>query len=154
VINHDLPMVAEDYVHRIGRTGRNGATGEAISLVSPEEGGLLRQIQRLLKADILLEEVAGYAPSKPIRLDSNAPGAARRPQSARPGGAPRRDGRPAQAAGAAAPNAAAEMRPSRKPAHRAHGKPLERSAHAHAGQKPHRGGAGQARNGGRRDARA
>jgi ATP-dependent RNA helicase RhlE len=45
VINHDLPMVAEDYVHRIGRTGRNGAVGQALSLVSPEEGGLLRQIQ-------------------------------------------------------------------------------------------------------------
>src|SRR3546814_5974681 len=40
VINHDLPMVAEDYVHRIGRTGRNGPTGAALSLVSPEEGGL------------------------------------------------------------------------------------------------------------------
>ena len=51
VINYDLPMVAEDYVHRIGRTGRNGASGEALSLVAPEEGGLLRQIQRMLKAD-------------------------------------------------------------------------------------------------------
>jgi ATP-dependent RNA helicase RhlE len=40
VINHDLPMVAEDYIHRIGRTGRAGASGEALSLVSPEEGGL------------------------------------------------------------------------------------------------------------------
>ena len=48
VINFDLPMVAEDYVHRIGRTGRNGLTGEALSLVSPDEGGLLRQIQRIL----------------------------------------------------------------------------------------------------------
>ncbi len=42
VINFDLPMVAEDYVHRIGRTGRAGASGEAISLVSPDEGSLLR----------------------------------------------------------------------------------------------------------------
>ncbi|MHB8912881.1 MAG: DEAD/DEAH box helicase, partial [Lysobacter sp.] len=52
VINFDLPMVAEDYVHRIGRTGRNGQTGEALSLVSPDEGQLLRQIQRILKDDI------------------------------------------------------------------------------------------------------
>ncbi|NEM46693.1 MAG: RNA helicase, partial [Xanthomonas perforans] len=37
VINYDLPMVAEDYVHRIGRTGRNGSTGEAISLVAQDE---------------------------------------------------------------------------------------------------------------------
>src|SRR3546814_2224945 len=49
VINHDLPMVAEDYVHRLGRTGRNGATGEARSLVWPEEGGLPNQNQRMLK---------------------------------------------------------------------------------------------------------
>jgi superfamily II DNA/RNA helicase len=38
VINYDLPMVAEDYVHRIGRTGRNGSSGEAMSLVAQEEG--------------------------------------------------------------------------------------------------------------------
>src|SRR3546814_11407866 len=62
VINHDLPMVAEDYVHRIGRTGRNGATGEALSLVSPEEGGLLNQIQRMLKTEIVMDTVAGFGP--------------------------------------------------------------------------------------------
>src|SRR3546814_3895021 len=73
VINHDLPMVAEDYVHRIGRTGRNGATGEALSLVSPEEGGLLNQIQRMLKTEIVMDTVAGFAPSKPIRLDAPIP---------------------------------------------------------------------------------
>ncbi|MDQ3617342.1 MAG: DEAD/DEAH box helicase, partial [Pseudomonadota bacterium] len=75
VINFDLPMVAEDYVHRIGRTGRNGATGEALSLVSPDEGGLLRQIQRILKEDIQMVSVAGYEPSRPIRMGSDAPGA-------------------------------------------------------------------------------
>src|SRR3546814_17127591 len=66
-------MVAEDYVHRIGRTGRNGATGEALSLVSPEEGGLLNQIQRMLKTEIVMDTVAGFAPSKPIRLDAPIP---------------------------------------------------------------------------------
>ena len=60
VINHDLPMVAEDYVHRIGRTGRAGATGEALSLVSPEEGALLNQIQKMLKAEIRMDVVSGY----------------------------------------------------------------------------------------------
>jgi ATP-dependent RNA helicase RhlE len=114
VINHDLPMVAEDYVHRIGRTGRNGAQGEAISLVSPDEAALLRQIQRLLKSDITLEPVEGYEPARQIRLDGNAPGGAR-PAEARPGG----------------------QRPPRKPSHRPHGKPADRGAHAHAhtGQK-------------------
>ncbi|MET0255905.1 MAG: helicase-related protein, partial [Luteibacter sp.] len=73
VINFDLPMVAEDYVHRIGRTGRAGSTGEAISLVSHDESGLLRDIGRLLKADLEIVNVAGYEPSTPLRLDAGAP---------------------------------------------------------------------------------
>ncbi|HET7664241.1 MAG TPA: DEAD/DEAH box helicase [Rhodanobacteraceae bacterium] len=72
VINHDLPMVAEDYVHRIGRTGRAGANGLAISLVSHEETGLLRDIQKILKDPIEIRPMAGYEPSQPLRLDSNA----------------------------------------------------------------------------------
>ena len=70
MINHDLPMVAEDYVHRIGRTGRNGATGEAISLVSPDEADLLRQIQKLLGREIAMEVVPGFEPSRAIRSDA------------------------------------------------------------------------------------
>jgi ATP-dependent RNA helicase RhlE len=136
VINHDLPMVAEDYVHRIGRTGRNGAQGEALSLVSPDEAPLLRQIQRLLKSDIALEAVAGFEPSRAIRLDGNAPGAGR------PGG---------QRAG----ERPGGQRPPRKPGNRAHGRPADRGAHAHAhtGQKQggQRGqGQGQGRNADRR----
>ncbi len=72
VINHDLPMVAEDYVHRIGRTGRAGAEGLAISLVSHEEEGLLRDIRRLLKQDIEIAPVDGFAPSRPLRTDDGA----------------------------------------------------------------------------------
>ncbi|MFX5999027.1 helicase-related protein, partial [Acinetobacter baumannii] len=48
VVNFDLPNVPEDYVHRIGRTGRAGAQGEAISLVCVDEHGLLRDIERLI----------------------------------------------------------------------------------------------------------
>jgi ATP-dependent RNA helicase RhlE len=77
VINYDLPMVAEDYIHRIGRTGRAGATGEAISLVAAEEGILLRAILRMLKVDIEMVDVEGYAPTRPIRLGNDAPGAGR-----------------------------------------------------------------------------
>ncbi|MFC4762461.1 DEAD/DEAH box helicase [Dyella koreensis] len=73
VINFDLPMVAEDYVHRIGRTGRAGAEGLAVSLVSHEESGLLRDIRRLLKQEIAITEVEGFAPSHPLRLDASAP---------------------------------------------------------------------------------
>ena len=52
VVNYDLPFVAEDYVHRIGRTGRAGASGKAISLVCSEESKLLSSIQRLIKQTI------------------------------------------------------------------------------------------------------
>ena len=52
VVNFELPNVAEDYVHRIGRTGRAGATGEAVSLVDGEEVQLLKQIEKLLKRTI------------------------------------------------------------------------------------------------------
>jgi ATP-dependent RNA helicase RhlE len=52
VVNYELPNVPEDYVHRIGRTGRAGAAGEAVSLVSSDESGLLRDIERVLRRSI------------------------------------------------------------------------------------------------------
>src|ERR1017187_3209222 len=52
VVNYELPNVPEDYVHRIGRTGRAGTTGEAVSLVSGDESGLLRDIERVLRRSI------------------------------------------------------------------------------------------------------
>jgi ATP-dependent RNA helicase RhlE len=73
VINFDLPMVAEDYVHRIGRTGRAGADGMAVSLVSHDESGLLRDIRKLLKQDIAISNVPGFEPSHPLRTDAAAP---------------------------------------------------------------------------------
>ena len=72
VVNYDLPMVAQDYVHRIGRTGRAGAEGLALSLVSREEEGLLRDIRRLLKQDLAVEVVDGFEPSWSLRLDGPA----------------------------------------------------------------------------------
>jgi ATP-dependent RNA helicase RhlE len=68
VINHDLPMVAEDYVHRIGRTGRNGASGRAISLVSADESDRLRAIQRLLPDALKIEAMVGYEPTQALQL--------------------------------------------------------------------------------------
>ena len=73
VVNFDLPMVAEDYVHRIGRTGRAGSEGMAVSLVSHEEAGLLRDIRKLLKDEIVVADVAGYEPASPLRTDAAAP---------------------------------------------------------------------------------
>ncbi|MBU9619244.1 DEAD/DEAH box helicase [Burkholderia multivorans] len=62
VVNFDLPNVPEDYVHRIGRTGRAGATGEAVSLVCVDEKQLLRDIERLIKREIPREVIAGFEP--------------------------------------------------------------------------------------------
>lgn len=62
VVNFDLPNVAEDYVHRIGRTGRAGATGEAISLVSADEVEHLWNIERLIGKNLTREFVEGFEP--------------------------------------------------------------------------------------------
>ncbi len=60
VINFNLPMVAEDYIHRIGRTARAGNEGKAISLVCAEEFNLLSEIERLLKFRIPREDIEGF----------------------------------------------------------------------------------------------
>ena len=70
VINYDLPLVAEDYIHRVGRTGRAGRSGRAVSLVSASDSRLLRDIQRLLPAPLEQVAVEGFdathaAPSIP-----------------------------------------------------------------------------------------
>jgi len=62
VVNFDLPHVSEDYIHRIGRTGRAGATGKAVSLVTSEEFKLLSDIERLTQKIIERKVIAGYEP--------------------------------------------------------------------------------------------
>jgi ATP-dependent RNA helicase RhlE len=65
VINYDLPYNAEDYVHRIGRTGRAGATGDALSVYSDKDERLLADIEKLIKQTITRGELSGYvAPSR------------------------------------------------------------------------------------------
>lgn len=66
VVNFELPNVAEDYVHRIGRTGRAGNEGQAVSLVCVDEKHLLKSIERLLKKDIPKEIIPGYEPDPSI----------------------------------------------------------------------------------------
>ncbi|AKH19481.1 ATP-dependent RNA helicase RhlE [Sedimenticola thiotaurini] len=67
VVNFELPNVPEDYVHRIGRTGRAGREGEAISLVCVDENRLLRDIERLLKRELPSEILPGYEPDPSIK---------------------------------------------------------------------------------------
>lgn len=69
VVNYELPNVAEDYVHRIGRTGRAECTGEAVSLVCVDEHKLLRDIERLLKREIPRIALPGYEPDPSIRAE-------------------------------------------------------------------------------------
>ncbi len=76
VVNYDLPNVPEDYVHRIGRTGRAGSTGEAVSLVCIDEKSLLHDIERFIKREISVEVISGFEPDpnakpQPIQLRSH-----------------------------------------------------------------------------------
>ena len=62
VVNYEIPNVSEDYVHRIGRTGRAGASGEAVSLVCLDEEGFMMEIERFTKQEIAVELLEGFGP--------------------------------------------------------------------------------------------
>ncbi|MCO5100880.1 MAG: DEAD/DEAH box helicase [Burkholderiaceae bacterium] len=136
VVNFDLPNVAEDYVHRIGRTGRAGAEGEAVSLVSPDENALLRDIERLLRRQIARETIAGFELDPNARnepeVDDRPPrqprGAQRRPGASRTAsqGQPPRGNATTPARGAASPRGA-------------HGAPNSRGVGAFRGRSSQRG---------------
>jgi ATP-dependent RNA helicase RhlE len=91
VVNYDLPNVPEDYVHRIGRTGRAGASGEAVSLVCVDEHGMLKDIEKLIKRNLPREVIAGFEPdpnarAQPVQLRSGQGVRGSRPQGqGRPG---------------------------------------------------------------------
>ncbi|UBF24413.1 DEAD/DEAH box helicase [Kovacikia minuta CCNUW1] len=72
VVNFELPNVPEDYVHRIGRTGRAGHVGQAISLVSQDENSLLKGIEQLLNRNLTTDVISGYEPTASSRLQSEA----------------------------------------------------------------------------------
>ena len=78
VINFELPNIPEDYVHRIGRTGRAGASGEAISLFSPDETVFLRDIEKLVGLKLPKENIKGFEPdpnasTEPIKQGQGRP---------------------------------------------------------------------------------
>jgi ATP-dependent RNA helicase RhlE len=106
VVNYDLPNVPEDYVHRIGRTGRAGATGEAVSLVCVDEHQLLKDIERLIKRAVPQEVVPGFEPdpnAKPEPIQRRSQPQGRSPRQGQGQGQGRgasnggNSGRPAQA---------------------------------------------------------
>ena len=69
VVNYELPNVAEDYVHRIGRTGRAGKNGEAMSLVCIDEDEFLANIEKLIKQEIHKSVIKGFAPDPSIKAE-------------------------------------------------------------------------------------
>jgi ATP-dependent RNA helicase RhlE len=92
VVNYELPNIPEDYVHRIGRTGRAGAEGEAISLVCVDERDYLKSIERLIKRQLPKEIIPGFEPdpnAKPEPIQLRSPG--HQPQGR---GQPRGQGKP------------------------------------------------------------
>ncbi|CAN7390906.1 DEAD/DEAH box helicase [Duganella sp. LjRoot269] len=100
VVNYDLPNIPEDYVHRIGRTGRAGATGEAVSLVCVDEHDMLKDIEKLIKQTLPREVIPGFEPDpnarpQPVQLRSGAPGHRNGGGGGRSGGGGR--GKPAAA---------------------------------------------------------
>ncbi len=73
VVNYELPNVPEDYVHRIGRTGRAGATGVAVSLVSSDERDLLRSVERTIGRELVRADLPAFAPAPPSAPEPRRP---------------------------------------------------------------------------------
>jgi ATP-dependent RNA helicase RhlE len=95
VVNYELPNVPEDYVHRIGRTARAGGTGRAVSLVSPDENGLLKDIERLLRKQIPVSQLPEFKIITPAPRSNEAQRVAD-DQRSREGRDGARNGRPSQ----------------------------------------------------------
>jgi len=147
VVNYELPHVPEDYIHRIGRTGRAGASGEAISFVAPEEEKYLAEIEKLLRKKVALQIADGFdytaatqpARQRGTRAGANEPARERGTPASANGGASRerRTGRRERVSGAApavAPNGDAR-RAEREAAYAKNpDQPLARNdaTHAHA----------------------
>ncbi|HMM74784.1 MAG TPA: DEAD/DEAH box helicase [Gammaproteobacteria bacterium] len=138
VVNFELPMVAEDYVHRIGRTARAGATGSACSLVCVDEHRLLESIERLTRQRFERRRVAGYEPDpnqrpEPIETGRGQRGGGRPQQGQARQGQPQsghaQQGQRAADGNRRQPHAQGNAHPNgnRRPAH-GHGKPSRQRA--------------------------
>jgi len=132
VVNFELPNVAEDYVHRIGRTGRAGATGEAISLVCVDELRLLRDIERVIHRALPQQVIPGFAPDPSAKPEPIQMGRGQPASGARRAAPPRRAAS-GTARGAREPEAAGEKRKPSRPA------PTEGSRQPHRAAPSNRG---------------
>ena len=111
VVNYELPNVPEDYVHRIGRTGRAGAVGEAVSLVSPDESDYLRDIERLLRRSIPTLPTPAFKIVESAALpEGSGQRHGERSGADRPGHGAQSPGRPGQHAGNSHGNRASDHR--------------------------------------------
>jgi len=155
VVNYELPNVPEDYVHRIGRTGRAGKEGEAVSLVCVDERDFLRDIERLLKRDIPKVVIPGFEPNLSIKAEPISHGRGQRgggrPQASRQGGDHRRGQRSPSASHARADGQRSHSNPhardgaqrpqshshARTGAQRPHSNPHSRAASQHPHSQPH-----------------
>ena len=165
VVNFELPNVPEDYVHRIGRTGRAGAQGEAVSLVCVDENIFLRDIEKLIKREIPKEIVPGFAPdpserAEPIVLGrmtigvggttrGGRPGGGGGGGGGRPGAGGGGGGRPGAGGGGGGRPAHAGQAPARQGQGQGQGRPAPQGQARPAGQQPQ----GQRSGGGAQPAR-
>lgn len=115
VVNYELPHVPEDYIHRIGRTGRAGRDGQAVSLVCVDEKKLLVDIERLLQRDIDKVVIPGYEPDESIKPTPIRNGGNRQPSRGR-GSSRRFNGRPGANARSRNGNSRGQVRRSRRAA--------------------------------------
>ena len=145
VVNFELPNVPEDYVHRIGRTGRAGNEGEALSLVCVDERDYLRDIERLLKREIPKVVVAGFEPDPSIKAEPIRQGCGQRgggrPQAPRQGGEQRRSSAPRHGGGQSRgnePRRGGDHARGPRPHGHAQPHPHARSAGHHGGDNAHR----------------
>ncbi|SHK15404.1 ATP-dependent RNA helicase RhlE [Marinobacter antarcticus] len=94
VVNFEMPNVPEDYVHRIGRTGRAGESGHALSLVSADEGKMLAGIEKLIKKQLPRNEMEGFEPKNNLPLKPKAKADPSKARNRNGGGNGRPDGKP------------------------------------------------------------
>jgi ATP-dependent RNA helicase RhlE len=146
VVNYELPNVPEDYVHRIGRTGRAGNVGEALSLVCVDELKLLKDIERVLKHEVPKVVIPGYEPNPALKAEAIPNGRSGGPRRGGGGGGggrpqggaaskprPRTSGNTAGASFGAKPSGGGQRPSSHAP--RGGGKPQSRPSSGRSGNK-------------------